>query len=36
VVEFLRRHGADDKTLQAICFENYARCLRAAMQGRQA
>lgn len=36
VAELLRQRGVDDKTLRAICFDNYARCLRAAMQARQA
>jgi len=36
VAELLRERGVDDKTLRAICFDNYARCLRTAMQARQA
>ena len=32
VADVLREQGVDDKTLRAICFENYARCLRTAMQ----
>jgi microsomal dipeptidase-like Zn-dependent dipeptidase len=31
VAELLKKRGVDDKTLRAICFGNYARCLRAAM-----
>jgi membrane dipeptidase len=36
VADALSEHGADDNTLKAICFDNYARCLKAATQGRQA
>ena len=36
VGDALRKRGADDKTLNAICFENYARCLRGAIEKRQA
>jgi membrane dipeptidase len=36
VVDVLRERGVDDDTLQAICFENYARCLKAAMDARKA
>ena len=36
VADLLRQRGVDDKTLQAICFGNYARCLRTAMEARQA
>ncbi len=36
VADLLRERGVDDKTLRGICFENYARCLRAAMEARQA
>ena len=36
VADELLRRGVDAKTLRALCFGNYARCLRAAMQGRQA
>jgi membrane dipeptidase len=36
VADLLRERGVDDKTLRAICFDNYARCLRAAMEARQA
>jgi len=35
VVDLLRERGVDDKTLKAICFENYARCLKTAMEARQ-
>jgi len=34
VADLLRERGVDDKTLRAICFDNYARCLKGAMQGR--
>jgi membrane dipeptidase len=36
VADLLRTRGIDDKTLRAICFDNYARCLRAAMEARKA
>lgn len=36
VADLLRERGVDGKTLRAVCFDNYARCLRAAMQARQA
>ena len=36
VVDLLRERGVDDETLRAICFENYARCLKAAMDARTA
>lgn len=36
VADVLRERGVDDKTLRAICFENYARCLRTALQSRRA
>jgi len=36
VADLLRERGVDEKTLRAVCFDNYARCLRAAMQARQA
>jgi len=36
VVDLLRERGIEDKTLRAICFGNYARCLRVAMEARQA
>jgi membrane dipeptidase len=36
VADLLRGRGVDDKTLRAICFDNYARCLRAAMEARKA
>ena len=32
VADLLARRGVDGKTLRAICFGNYARCLRAAME----
>ena len=35
VADLLRKRGIDDKTLRAICFDNYARCLRTAMEARQ-
>lgn len=35
VADLLGRRGVDDKTLRAICFGNYARCLRTAMEARQ-
>lgn len=35
VADLLRQRGVDDRTLQAICFGNYARCLRVAMEARQ-
>ena len=31
VADLLAARGIDDKTLRAVCFENYARCLRGAM-----
>ena len=34
VADLLRERGVDDKTLRAICFDNYARCLRTAMEAR--
>ncbi len=36
VADALLKRGMDEKTLKAVCFENYARCLRAAMAARQA
>jgi microsomal dipeptidase-like Zn-dependent dipeptidase len=36
VADVLRKRGVDEKTLKAVCFDNYARCLKAAMAGRQA
>ena len=36
VADLLRERGVDDRTLRGICFDNYARCLRAAMEARQA
>ena len=35
IVDLLRKRGVDDKVLRAVCFENYARCLRGAMEARQ-
>jgi len=35
VADLLRSRGIDDKTLRGICFDNYARCLRAAMEARK-
>jgi membrane dipeptidase len=35
VADLLRARGVDDKTLKAVCFDNYARCLRTAMEARQ-
>jgi membrane dipeptidase len=35
VADLLLERGVDDKTLRGICFENYARCLRGAMEARQ-
>lgn len=34
VVEILDKRGMDSKTLNAVAFGNYARCLRTAMNGR--
>ena len=31
VVEILAKRGMDEKTLKAVAYENYARCLKAAM-----
>jgi membrane dipeptidase len=36
VADILQERGVDDKTLKAICFDNYARCLKGAMQARTA
>jgi len=36
VADLLRGRGIDDKTLKAVCFDNYARCLRAAMEAKKA
>jgi membrane dipeptidase len=36
VADALQERGVDDKTLRAICFDNYARCLKGAMQARTA
>ena len=35
VVEALSRKGLDEKVIRAVAFENYARCLKVAMQGRR-
>lgn len=32
VADLLQARGVDDRTLRAVCFENYARCLRHALQ----
>jgi membrane dipeptidase len=32
VADLLRARGMDENTLRAVCFENYARCLRAALR----
>ena len=32
VADLLQARGVDEKTLRALCFENYARCLRAAIE----
>lgn len=34
VADVLRDRGVDDKTLRAVCFDNYARCLKSAMRAR--
>jgi len=34
VADLLQERGVDDKTLRAICFDNYARCLQGAMLAR--
>jgi len=36
VADLLREFGTDDNTVRAICFDNYARCLKSAMQARSA
>ena len=36
VADVLQERGVDDKTLRAICFDNYARCLKGAMHARSA
>jgi membrane dipeptidase len=33
VVEALAKRGLDEKTLRAVAFDNYARCLKTAMMG---
>jgi membrane dipeptidase len=35
VVDVLRERRVDDDTLRAVCFGNYARCLKAAMDARK-
>lgn len=35
VADLLRERGMDDTALRAICFDNHARCLKAAMDARQ-
>jgi membrane dipeptidase len=32
VAEVLQERGVDDRTLKALCFDNYARCLKGAMK----
>lgn len=34
VVEALSKKGVEEKVIRAVAFENYARCLKTAMQGR--
>ena len=34
VVEALSKKGIEEKVIRAVAFENYARCLKTAMQGR--
>jgi len=36
VADVLRQRGVDDQALGAICFDNYARCLKVAMAARLA
>jgi membrane dipeptidase len=36
VADELQQRGMDDKSLRAVCFGNYARCLKAAMVARAA
>ena len=36
VVELLSKKGVEEKILRAVAFENYARCLKVAMEGRKA
>jgi membrane dipeptidase len=36
VADLLLRRGVDEAMLKAVCFENYARCLRAAMEAKRA
>ena len=35
VVEALSKKGVEEKVIRAVAFENYARCLKTAMQGRR-
>jgi microsomal dipeptidase-like Zn-dependent dipeptidase len=35
VVETLSKKGVEEKVIRAVAFENYARCLKTAMQGRR-
>lgn len=35
VVEALSKKGIEEKVIRAVAFENYARCLKTAMQGRR-
>ncbi|HLX24288.1 MAG TPA: membrane dipeptidase [Usitatibacter sp.] len=35
VADLLKKRGVDDTTLRSICFGNYARCLRTAIEGRK-
>lgn len=35
IVDLLVKRGVDEKILRAVCFENYARCLRGAMEAKQ-
>jgi microsomal dipeptidase-like Zn-dependent dipeptidase len=34
VVDILAQRGVDEKTLRAVAFENYARCLKHALSAR--
>jgi predicted metal-dependent phosphotriesterase family hydrolase len=36
VADILQNRGVDDQTLRALCFDNYARCLKVAMGARSA
>ncbi len=35
VVEALSKKGLEEKVVRAVAFENYARCIKSAMQGRK-